>query len=169
MRIVEQSSTRLVVCQRRMGMALLMGLFTLLSLLMLLNVLTQGLPRLLSAMNSYQILGWFIWLALAAGLVSIGTLMGVSAGQGRCCIFDKQSETVTLKRINWLRWQIITHSIYGVARAEVERNQDVRAFGIFLVLRSGERLALATLPLHDEDSAYSMVRTIRQFLHSHPG
>jgi hypothetical protein len=102
-------------------------------------------------------------------MVITGALLGASASRGVRCILDKHAETVTIEKTRWLRSRTTTHSIYGVARAEAERNEDVRVFGIFLVLRSGERLALATLPLYDEDAAQHIVRTIRQFLQSRSG
>jgi uncharacterized membrane protein YqjE len=57
MQIVEQSPTRLVIRQQRAGTALLMIVFTLLSLFSLLTLAIDGLPRLLSVMNVYQVLG----------------------------------------------------------------------------------------------------------------
>lgn len=163
MHIVEHTALRLVLQQRRAGMALVMSLFSLMSAFTLLNVLVEGSQRW-RLFGGWQWISWLIWLMFLALLLTVGVLVAFSMWHGVTCTFDREGETVTIRRARFLRATQQILPIYSVSHLALEQNPEVRVFGIFLVLRSGERIALATTPLHDEEMLRSHTRTVKDFL-----
>lgn len=163
MQIIEHTPERLVIQHRRAEMAVVMVVFTLMSVVFLVNTLWQGLPRL-DTLNAGQFASWAIWLVFAAGLTVLGVLMSNSAGRGTRCTFDHDAEIYRLRKPTLLRSQSDEASIYSVSHVAVERNDEVKVLGVFLVLRSGERLPLASVPFHEESDARQIAHTVRSFL-----
>ncbi len=163
MHIVEQNDTRLVLRQRRLGMGLVMGLFTALMGFTLLNVFVQGFQRL-SGLNSWQAISWVIWLGFIGFLLVVGILSAASMLQGVTCTLDRERETAAVRRARFLRSARQTFPIYSVSHLAVEQNPEVRVFGVFLVLRSGERIALATVPPHEQEPMDRTARAVKRFL-----
>ena len=163
MHIVAHTAQRLVLRQRRAGMALVMSLFSVMSAFTLANMLIQGRQRW-QLFGGWQWLSWFIWLAFLALLLAVGVLAAFSMWHGVTCIFDRAKECVTVRRARFLRVSLQTLPIYSVSHLAIEQNPEVHVFGIFLVLRSGERIALATVPLHDEEEMRQNTRAVKDFL-----
>lgn len=163
MKLLEHTSTRLVIQHNRPAMALVMGVFALMSALMEVNLIVQGVVRL-PALNLMQGIAWGVWVALALLFVVVGALAFVGAWGGMVLEFDRTSEAVSLQRPRLLQQTPQCWSIYSISHIHIERNDAVKAFGLFLVLRSGERVPLATVPIYDEATARQIAQDVRQFL-----
>lgn len=159
MTITEQTENRLIVEHHRFGTLGIVLLFTVMSIGMFIFLLMQGLPRV-AGFTLWQWIGWGVWLGVALLLIGAGVALSTRTRFGTQYVFDRHAGTL---EINSLRQQT-KHSIYSIASAEVQFNPDVRVYGIFLVLRSGERLALGTLPPYDEQTAYTLAHQVTRFL-----
>lgn len=165
MQIVEQSSQKLVLQQRRGWMAVALILFVLLLGFTLANLLLQGIARL-GEFNRWELLSWLVWIALGSTLAGLGILGLNNALRGTRCCFDRETATVTIERPRGLRLAVQHLSIYAVSRLEIEQNEEMRLLAVFLVLRSGERLALASAPHFDAEELRGIQVAVRDFLHS---
>lgn len=163
MQIVEQTDNRLVLRQRRLGMGLVMAAFSVLTGLTLVNILVQGVQRL-GTLNGGQLIGWVLWLGFIGFMATVGVIASATMLHGVTCTFDRVQETAAVQRTRYLRMQQQTFPIYSVSHLAVEQNAEVRVFGLFLVLRSGERIALATVPPHDEETIQRTARVVKGFL-----
>jgi hypothetical protein len=164
MDIFEQSSQRLILGQRRVLMALVMTVYALLSLIFLLNgLLLQGVPRLY-LLNPFELLAWFFWVLLAFGSTAIGVYIALSLWRGVTVTFDRADGTFCVRRSQGWRPAETHGSLYAIKRLALEENETARVIGLFLELRSGERLPLATIPSYATDSAQDLARTVREFL-----
>ena len=163
MHIVEHTSTRLVLQKRRSMMAVIMALFTLLSTLTLVSITLQGLGRL-DTFDLMDWVGWIMWLLVALFLIGFGSLALNASLRGTRCTFNRVTETVTLQQPRGWSMQTIELSLYAVSHLAVEKNDEVRVFGLFLALRDGRRLPLATASIHDQDQVITLRQIVRQFL-----
>lgn len=163
MQIVEQTEQRLVLRQRRLGMALVMSLFSVMSLFTLLNMLVQGVRRW-GTFDGWRWISWIVWLGFLLLLLAVGIVAAITMWHGVTCAFDREQGTATVRKTNGFRAARQTLPIYSVSHLDIEQNLEVRVFGIFLVLRSGERIALVTIPPHDEETMRSHARTVKNFL-----
>lgn len=165
MQIVEQSSQELVLQQRRGWMAGALILFVLLIGFTLANLVVQGIARL-GEFNRWELLSWLVWIGLSSTLAGLGILGVNNALRGMRCRFDRATATVTIERPRGLRLAVQQMSIYAVSRLEIEENQEMRLLAVYLVLRSGERLALASAPHFDADELRGIQTAVRDFLRS---
>lgn len=165
MQIVEQSSQELVLQQRRGWMAVALILFVLLICFTLANLVLQGIARL-GDFNRWELLSWLVWVALGSTLAGLGILGVNNALRGMRCRFDRATATVTIERPRGLRLAVQQLSIYAISRLEIEENQEMRLLAVYLVLRSGERLALASAPHFDAEELRGIQVAVRDFLRS---
>ncbi|MEL6405979.1 MAG: hypothetical protein AAFR81_16535 [Chloroflexota bacterium] len=163
MQIIEHTADKLVIRHRRIEMAGVMVLFTIMSVFFLINTVLQGVPRL-GILNAGQVLSWVVWLVFAGGLTLLGIMMSNTAGRGTQCTFDREAEIFCLQKPNLLSADSIEASIYSVSHVMIERNEEAKALGVYLVLRSGEKRVLASVPLHDSEDAHQVAKTVREFL-----
>lgn len=166
MQIIEHTSTRLVLRYRRRLMAVFVALFTLMSAVIVVMLFFQGAAMLSSNFALWRLVAWIGWLGLGSLFVGLGVISWVNTARGTLCIFDKQAETVTVRRPRWLRMVEVIHSIYGVSHFDFQQNDEVRAVAVYMVLRSGETILLASVPTYDADLVYDVTRQARAFLRS---
>ncbi|MBC8100192.1 MAG: hypothetical protein H7Y11_12170, partial [Armatimonadetes bacterium] len=105
-----------------------------------------------------------VFLALGVGFTLVGGVALLGAGYGVRITFDKLSETVTLEKMLLLRSQTRQHAIYGVSHVHIETNPEIKLYGLFLQLRSGERIPIGTLPEEDVETVDAIRRTVSSFL-----
>lgn len=167
LQVIEQTPTRLVLKDQRFVSGVVAGIFTALSVGSLLMIAYQGVESLF--MVQRDLIGWRIFgfaLFLAFGVAF--TLLGVMAYQhfmkGITLILDKNTETMYLQSVNIFRLKETTRSIYGVSHIEVETDDRMRVYALFVVLRSGEKLPLAAMSTVDEEHMEHVVSVIRGFL-----
>jgi len=164
MEIVEQSTDRLVLRRRQPAMTAALMIFTALSAVMTFNLALQGLARL-GTLAGINLIAWLAWLSVAATLTVLGVFGVRVALAGMTCTLDRTLAQVMLRRARGLRLDVESWSIYAISRMEIETNLELRAVGVFLVLRDQTRIALASLPMLDQDAAESLRRTVNAFLH----
>lgn len=163
MKIQAQTSQQLVIEHQRRGMALTMALFTLLSAFVAVNLVWQGVPRL-SFIDNMQIIGWLMWIALVGGFAYIGATAWGNVARSTTCTFDKATETAHIRKPHLWHTDERDFSIYAISHIDVQYNADAKVYGVFVVLRSSERIAIATVPPHAADDARRIARTVRDFL-----
>lgn len=163
MQIVEHSAQRLVIRHRRLGMAVAMAIFTFLSVFALVNLALQGLLRV-DELLPLELLSWVAWLCLILMLVVFGAVAWLSTARGTTCIFDKTQAQIVIQRPRWLRMARSQHPIYAVAYVDVRHNAEAKVYGVFVVLRTGERIPLATVPTFDQPQVEQLVQDVRAFL-----
>ncbi len=162
--VAEQSPIRLIIHEDRRWWRAVAAVFAVLSLLVLLATAAQGWHRYLAPEGLS--VGQMVTLALFMGVEMALVAVAISAAlyQGMRVVFDRSREDVCVVRMQGLRMVERRLSLYGVSHVRVEKSPEHRAVALFLVLRSGEALALAALPAHEEEQAQSLARTIRVFL-----
>jgi hypothetical protein len=57
-----------------------------------------------------------------------------------------------------------TVSIYAISHVETTQNTEMNAYGVFLVMKSGEHIPLASFYKVDEASMKAVINEIRTFL-----
>lgn len=167
LKIVEQSPTRLVLQDRRPRAALVAAAFTGISALIVVSLSAQGIQSFGNDAVDFRllrVLGLAVFLAVCLGLVVVGGLATLNFRHGVTAVFDRERESFIVRRMNLFRPQEIAHPIYGVDRVDVETNDEIRAYGLFVVLRSGERIPLAAISMLDHDHMAQVVAAMRTFL-----
>jgi hypothetical protein len=163
MKVREATSERFVITHQRPVWAVSMAIFTLMSAFTLVNLILQGIQQW-SRMDGFQVVAFFIWVTLAIFLVLLGASITHNAGRGMLIEFDKPSETVRLRLPNLWRASWHNYPIYGISHLHIERNDDVRVVGVFLVLRHGERIALGTVTPFDLEAMQALAKEVKGFL-----
>lgn len=167
MQIIEHMPTRLVLCKRTPLLAAMIALFTVISFAGLVFVPAQGIVNVIARGAPdmpTRVLSLLGFLALGTCFVITGTLAAISAGRGVRCVFDKEAEIVTVRKTRLLWMHTTTHPIYGVSHLELASNHENSMVGLFLVLRSGQRIALCAEPASEGERLEALVRAVRQFL-----
>lgn len=168
LKITHQTPTRLVLRDDRRGLRLLAVVFTALSVLSVLMLVALAVQRFTSdpfiSLIENRLVALLVFVVVGVGFVGLGLYTLLNVSHGITVTFDKVSETVTTHRARGVRSVKVQQSIYGVSGLAVERNDEMSLYGLYLVLRSGEQIPLATLPQHEQDTVDQMVRVVRQFL-----
>lgn len=163
MRIIEESAERLIIVQRRGGMAFAAGMCSILSAFFVVTTLIQGMQRLHS-LNTFQLIAWVMWLLAAGGLCVLALLACANMVRGLRVEFDRPAETVRIMTGSLLRRHQQTHSLYAVSHIDVVHNADVKVYGLFLILRPNQRIALGSLPPFAAEEARTIALRVRQFV-----
>ncbi|MFW5748724.1 MAG: hypothetical protein ACOCYT_03840 [Chloroflexota bacterium] len=110
------------------------------------------------------LLGTVVFIGLGVGFVLLGVMAALHFLVGTTCVLDREAEEISVERVEWFRAREERHSIYGISRIEVEANPEVHAFGVFIVLRSNQRIPVASFHDQDEDAMRALVERMRAFL-----
>jgi membrane protein YdbS with pleckstrin-like domain len=168
LKVVEATPSRLVLKDQRQGNAVLTGVFTVFSLFSLTVIFTQGIETILAPTESESYiargLSYLSFLVAVGAFAAVGMMATLHSLRGTTCIFDKADGTLTIERMRLFRLERQHRPIYGVSHLDVEQNDLARAYGLFIVLRSGERIPLAAVPIMDGERIEALRRQIRSFL-----
>lgn len=167
LKITEHNADRLVLQDRDYTAGCFAGGFTLLSVFSSTLVITQGVDYLIiraETLDPMRLIGLGMFFLVGAGLIMLGVLAFMNFARGTVCTLDKSAEIVTIRTAMMFGRRAITHSIYGISHLDVTTSDDLRAYGLFLVLRSGERIALAGVPAIDRDRMQAVIDEVRAFL-----
>lgn len=165
MQIIEDSADHLIIVQRRGGMAFAAGVCSLLSAFFVVTTLLQGMQRLHN-LNTFQLIAWVMWLLAASGLCVVTLFACANMLRGMRVEFDRPAETVSIVTGSLLRRHRQTHSLYAVSHVDVVHNADVKVYGLFLILRPNQRIALGSLPPFAAEEARTIALRVRQFIRS---
>lgn len=163
MDVITANPHQLVIRHRRLEMALVLAIFTLLSGLMVINLLLGGIQQW-HTLNPLERIAWAVWFVVALVCTGGGTLLWNSARHGITCTFNRTDESCIIRRARRLRVEETHHAIYSVSHIATEHNTEMQMLGLFIVLRSGERIPLATVPEQEADYARDVVARARAFL-----
>jgi len=105
-----------------------------------------------------------VFLGLISGLVVLGALATRHLSYGVHCEFDRYHETLIIRRIGIFQPVEIRHSIYAVARVDTQHNAEIGMYGLFLVMKNGDRTPLASFYMVDEAEMKAVINEIRTFL-----
>ncbi len=168
LKIVEQTPTRLVMKDQNKTMALLAGISAILSAVSLVSLVIQGAERIFTPIageaNLARIIAFLIFILACAAFFCLGLWAAVHFSRGTTCILDKAAGTLTLETMHLFRMKRDDRPIYGLSHVDVETNEQARAYGVFLVLRSGEKIPIAAVSMLDKEDLESLLTQIRQFL-----
>lgn len=163
LKVIEQTPSRMVLQDKRPISVFVAASFTLLNVCFVLvlgytavDILIFSEPKDLMA---WRYFGATVFILVGVGLTVIGLLVTLHFLHGVTVVFDKQAEEVRLESTHYFRAVQMTYPIYGVSRLDIETNNEMRSYGLFLVLRSGERIALTSFAMLDEED---MRRTVEQ-------
>lgn len=166
MEIIESTSQKLVIRFRRGLMAVVVAIFTILSIFVVLNLLVQGVMMLSQRYETWRVIALISWMALGLSMVGLGVTSWLNLARGATCTFDKVQEIVTIRQPRLFRMSEVTHSIYSVSHLDLLKNEETKSFAILLVLRSGERIPLATMSIYEEANLRGLIHEVRGFLHT---
>jgi len=156
---------RLELYSRAPVMGVFIGLFVLLSVLLMIALPLFNLVDLAQRGGApLRLFGLGLIMALGALFVYLGTPISLAILRGTHCVFDRRTATVTLTRPENLRLAQYEYPLYGGSQLVVERNDEIRTFAVYLALRSGETILLATVPYHDQAAVEQAVQQVRAFL-----
>lgn len=167
LKITEQTPRRLVMEDRRIAASIFAVMFTLISVFSIVVILVQGFEALFiigTTMTALRVMGLLVFIVIGIGFTVLGVVAALGFANGVSCVMDKDAEVVLLERMNIFRKQKQSLPIYAVSHLDVEENAELRVYGVFLVLLSGERLSLTTFRTVDEVPMRELVRAVRVFL-----
>ena len=166
--ITEQSQTKLILQDRRLFMTLLGGCFTLMSVSVLVLIIIQGEETFTNQMQRdlvpIRIANLAVFLILGMCMVGLGVFITLNFGRGVTCVFNKDTGEMVLDKTKVFRREKVTHSIYGISHFDIEENTDLRAYGVFMILRSGERIPITSFSVLDREHMESLLNRVRGFL-----
>jgi hypothetical protein len=79
-----------------------------------------------------QTVVFLLFLLIELGFIALSVLTLTVLGQGVRVVFDKPAATVTITVIRLWKPRSITHSIYSVSHLHIEKNEEMRVYGLFL-------------------------------------
>jgi hypothetical protein len=164
LRIVHHTSDQLVLRDHRPYASLTAWVIVVSSTLALVIFAAQTVELIGRNPSALQLMTATLFLLLGVGFIVFSLFLLANFTGGTTCTLDRNDATLVIRRIEWFRPREISYPIYAVARVDIERNKDVQAFGIFVVLQSSERIPLAALPLIEQQHVQELVQVLRDFL-----
>lgn len=170
LKVTEKTPTKLVLKDQHKTIAVMTAFFTVVSFFAVVLNIGQGLDTFIlrfrngEQIHALQITAFVIFVCFGVAFTLVLAIVTLHFGRGVTFILDKTEEVMKLQRMGLFRMNYITHSIYGISHLHIEENSDVRAYGLWLVLRSGERIALGTLSALDEDEIDTLRKHVHGFL-----
>ena len=109
------------------------------------------------------------WMPLVPILnILLSLLILLLAGQVVTCHFDKDYNSLTLKRHGWLKTKIIFHSLADILDVQLKsmswRHDQNASYQIVVVLKSGKNLPLSFWEWSAVKKKLEVVNIIRKFL-----
>jgi len=169
LKISEHTPQRMALKDQRPVAGMFAILFTVVSLISVVILLVQGVESLFVIGRDFQnarILGFVVFMLIGVGFVLLGGAAVRHFLQGTAFILDKTQEQATLKRMMIFRREVKVMSIYAISHLDVQANPEFKVYGLFIVLRSGERLPLASFQQVDEVHMRTLMREVSDFLRS---
>lgn len=163
MRLLEHTPTRLTLGQQRPVSAAAMAVTLLLSVLLLINLTVQAAQRA-DLFTGAQWVGYFVWAGLALGLIGVSAWTLNAGLRGVRLTFDRSAQTVTLRRAHRMGLREQVFPIFAVSGLEVTHHSELRLFALVMLLRSGEKVPLATASPYAEAELRALVKIVRDFL-----
>lgn len=167
--IAEQNATRLMLRDRSPVLGAAMALFALLCLGLMVAAPLHNMALLLLTPRSANALRLFSLATLAvlgAVLAALGATTSAQLWRGTTCIFDRAAAAVTIIRPHGFRLRETELPIYAVSHLEIETGSEARAYALHLVLRSHERILLASVPVGEQELIETVRSRVRAFLRS---
>lgn len=164
MQIVERTSHRLVLLHRQRLLGFVLALFTLLCAATTGMIVVFGLHGLVLHFEAWRLLTLIGWGALGCLLTGLGAAAWAAPGRGLTCTFDREAAIVTIRQPALLRMQEQQHSIYGVLYLDFQQNAEGRSVAVYVVLRSGQRIPLGSVPHYESENIRHIAKTVREFL-----
>ncbi|GAB4516062.1 MAG: hypothetical protein OHK0046_20630 [Anaerolineae bacterium] len=168
LQIIEHTPTRLVLRDQQRTAGLIAAVFTGLSVISVIATAYQGVDLLILRadrdMLAVRLSGLALFLAFGLGFVFLGMAAYQHFTKGVTLILDKSAEIMHLETVRVLRVAVREHSIYGISRVDVLTDPRMRVHALHVVLRTGEKIPVATVAAVDGDAMERAVTAIRAFL-----
>lgn len=148
MKVVQQTSTNLMLQNRPVGVWLLGGIAG-----------AIGFSFVLASAWPVYLIGG-PWIAVADLTVLLSPVETFT--------LNKIHNRVTLKQQGWLGTKVVEHAISEISEVQIEESVQVgsRFYRVSLVLTTGEHLDLVQFPSTDYRSQQALAKCIRAFLAS---
>ena len=170
LQITEQTPTRMVLEDKRHTASIIAGFFTIVSAGSVLLLGYQAVQSLILGapkdLMGWRYFGTAFFLLILIGVMALGALATLHFLRGTTWTLDKDAEVITWTGTNFIRPVENRYPIYGVSRLDVETSPEMRAYGLFLVLRTGERIPIAAFAMMDSEHMERVVGEVRTFLRS---
>ena len=164
--VTEHTPQRLVLQARSYTMLAVMLVFTIFSAsLPFLWLAAKPGPFLSWQWGGFQTVSLVLWMGIALVFVLMGVSLCVTLAQGTRLVFDRTGAEVSLCRAKGFRAHCQTYSFYAVRTVMHQHNAEIKVHGLYLVMKSGERVVLGTLPEYETEAVETIERTVRQFLY----
>jgi hypothetical protein len=171
LRIVQHTPERLVLQDRQPAAQVAAWMFLIVSVGAVASFGLQALEAMgrTDSVEPARLFGVALFALLGLGFVALGLLAVANFAGGVTCTLDRAAGTITIERVDFLRRSAFSHAIYSVSHLDVQTNADVQAYGLFVVLRSGERVPLAAIPIIEQAHVEQLRRQVREFLRGDAG
>jgi hypothetical protein len=168
LQVIEQTPDHLILRDQRPSAGIVAVIFTVLSFSATALLAAQFIAIYTDRITRFDGLLWLVGMSVFLALCTGFTVLGVLASRhfliGPACLIDRDSESIVIERIGLMRRHQETYSLYGVSHIDIQHNDEVHAFGVFLVLKSHQRVPVASFHDQDEDAMRALVADIRAFL-----
>jgi hypothetical protein len=170
LKITQHTPDKMILEDKRRNAGIAAALFTVVSAGMVLLTAVQAYEAFIvhggKDLMFWRYVGVGSFLLIGIGLTGLGLMATLHFLYGVTWTLDKDTETVTIEGTAMLRRTQQSYPIYGVSRLDIERNAEARAYGVFLVLRSGERVPITAYAAIDHEYIEPVITQVRAFLRS---
>ncbi len=166
LKVSSSSPTRLILKDQRRWATLFALMFTLIStgaLLIFISQITSILQSRYERDGMLWVMVTLIFFLLIGSLVILGAIATRHLSYGVHCDFDRTAERVVIRRIGIFRPIQTQYSIYAISHLETVQNHEIDMYGVFLVLKNGDKIPLASFYTVDEAEMKSVINEIRTF------
>ncbi|MCU0480587.1 MAG: hypothetical protein MUE54_05170 [Anaerolineae bacterium] len=167
LKVIYTTPTHLILKDQRRWATVFASLFTLISIIAFIIFIFQIadiVENRLERDGMLWVMVALFFFMLIGGLVVIGIIATRHLSYGVHCEFDRTQEVMVIRRIGLLRPIETRHSIFAISRIETQHNAEIGMYGVFLVMKSGERIPLASFYEVDEGDMTAVINEIRTFL-----
>lgn len=168
LKVIEESPSRLVLRDQRPTAGIIAAVFTGFSVFTVLAVAYQGIDLLIIRADrdliGMRLVGMALFLAFGIGFTLIGVMAYQHFTKGVTLVLDKAREIMHLQKVNIFRVTQREDPIYGISRIEVQTDERMRVYALYVVLRTGEKIPVAAMSSVDEADMERAVNAIRAFL-----
>ncbi len=156
--ITQHTSRRLVLEDKRTRLRVFSLLFLALSLLTLSSLLVNSAATAFNegGLDPQRLPAQITFLVADVALVGVALFFLLNLSRKVRITFDRESETVVVRQQSF--------SLYSVSHIRVEGNDEIGVYALYLVLRMGQQVPLATLPYHEQVHMERLVAEVKAFL-----
>jgi hypothetical protein len=168
MQIVEHSPKKITLRDRHpIGglFALLFGVISVVALTAFWVQILQMFPqRIVQHDGALWLLVVVVFTVIGVSFITLAVMGILQFWVGTACVLDRDAEQVIFQSVDFLKPKTEHFSIYGVSHVQVEHNDELSAYSVWMVFKTGRRIPLTVYPDAERDAMQKLVLDLRQFL-----